>query len=425
MSVNGAAVTALTFIAPTGPAGPIDSFDGPSFDPVWTTVGADAVIDTGRARLALVDTYTGVLLTGHDFSLSGKSAFVQVTIDTVADPPVDQVDVAFFLRQDLSTIGFVVYADILYIWGTAAGNFELPYDPVAHAWWRVAETAGTLSWDASPDGSTWATITTDDSPPDLTGFRVELQTGRASTSGGPYYAWFDNLNVNLVVAATALTFTAPALGTRTVPGSAATALSFTAPAVGTVTAEEVTGVAATALTFAAPAAGARSTFAAAAATLTFAAPATGTRTVAGAAATAPTFDAPAAATRAVSGAATTTLAFAAPAFGTVTAEEVTGAASTALTFAGPASGTRTVPGAATTALTFAAPAVGTRAVAGAATTALTFTAPASGTGTVLAAAATVLTFAAPATGRGGVVHARATSARRPDTTTSSRRKATV
>ena len=43
-----------------------------------------------------------------------------------------------------------------------AGGFQLGgvdigvYDPVADAWWRLREAAGTLSFDTSPDGTTWS-----------------------------------------------------------------------------------------------------------------------------------------------------------------------------------------------------------------------------------------------------------------------------
>lgn len=33
--------------------------------------------------------------------------------------------------------------------------FEIPYDPVAHRWWRIRESSGTCYWDTSPDGTNW------------------------------------------------------------------------------------------------------------------------------------------------------------------------------------------------------------------------------------------------------------------------------
>jgi hypothetical protein len=40
--------------------------------------------------------------------------------------------------------------------GSYVVSRQIPYDPVAHQWWRIRETSGTVSWDTS-DGTTWTT----------------------------------------------------------------------------------------------------------------------------------------------------------------------------------------------------------------------------------------------------------------------------
>jgi hypothetical protein len=42
--------------------------------------------------------------------------------------------------------------------GGPAQNVSVPFDPVAHRWWQIAETGGTTRWETSPDGIVWTVI---------------------------------------------------------------------------------------------------------------------------------------------------------------------------------------------------------------------------------------------------------------------------
>ncbi|MCX5201048.1 hypothetical protein OG897_06175 [Streptomyces sp. NBC_00237] len=48
-------------------------------------------------------------------------------------------------------------------WADAGALFP-PYDAVAHAWLRLREDAGTLYWEAAPDGTTWSVLRSAPSP---------------------------------------------------------------------------------------------------------------------------------------------------------------------------------------------------------------------------------------------------------------------
>lgn len=76
-----------------------------------------------------------------------------------------------------------------------AGAATIPYDPVAHAWLRIREAAGTLFFDTSPDGITWANRHTDTSPAWVSDTDIEMQLLAHRDAGTPDFAEFDNFNI--------------------------------------------------------------------------------------------------------------------------------------------------------------------------------------------------------------------------------------
>jgi hypothetical protein len=78
---------------------------------------------------------------------------------------------------------------------------SLPYDPIAHAWLRIRESASILHWDTSPDGREWTTQHTEIAPGWTAQNNLSVQLLAHCTplvTGGPPsddYAYFDNFNV--------------------------------------------------------------------------------------------------------------------------------------------------------------------------------------------------------------------------------------
>jgi SH3-like domain-containing protein len=75
------------------------------------------------------------------------------------------------------------------------GPVLLPYDPVAHAWVRIREASGSLLWETSPDGITWATRRTAASPAWVSATDLQVQLLAHRDSGTVNFAEFDNFNV--------------------------------------------------------------------------------------------------------------------------------------------------------------------------------------------------------------------------------------
>lgn len=82
----------------------------------------------------------------------------------------------------------------------------VPYDPVAHAWLRIRESASILAWDTSPDGREWTTRHTAPAPAWTSQNNLSVQllthcsplvTGAPAPGG---YAYFDHFNITPTLA---------------------------------------------------------------------------------------------------------------------------------------------------------------------------------------------------------------------------------
>jgi hypothetical protein len=170
--------------------GPVDTFTGPSYDPVWSVSGGCAIV-SARSRHTIDTSYDGEISTGNSYALVDSQALVEVEIDVTGD----NRDVYFFVglngahRALFELVGSTLY----FVAGGSDTN--IVYDATAHRWWRIVESSGNLSFDTSPDGTTWTTRrTVIGHGMDLSVVRVLLGAGRNTAVGAPFYAYFDNLN---------------------------------------------------------------------------------------------------------------------------------------------------------------------------------------------------------------------------------------
>ncbi|HZX94189.1 MAG TPA: hypothetical protein VFE90_06705 [Myxococcales bacterium] len=93
------------------------------------------------------------------YSLIGSAAYVKVPQVVAADGAVDN---NLALVQDAANaVAWWYSAGTLTATRTTANVkttvVSVPYSASTHAWWRIRESGGTVSWDTSPDGQTWTT----------------------------------------------------------------------------------------------------------------------------------------------------------------------------------------------------------------------------------------------------------------------------
>lgn len=202
--VDAAIGDANQMVGPCASPGAIrDNFDDPAVSPMWTvdTRGGTAVEQGSR----LVVTPTGTLFAGyiskHYVDLTGAAIEVEVpqmldvTTNALAELLVE-ADVTHFVR--IGQRHGMLTATLEN--GGGPMMMTVPYDPVAHRFWKISEAAGQVHFQASPDGLAWTQILMAATPPFVTAVRIDLGvTGDVAmpTSGS---VAFDNLNTQVPVA---------------------------------------------------------------------------------------------------------------------------------------------------------------------------------------------------------------------------------
>ncbi|GAA0945971.1 hypothetical protein [Actinocorallia libanotica] len=272
-----------------------EHFSGATIDRAkWPVVSDGVTLVEGRARVASTVDYNQII-SAKSYTLQNSSVHVRVhpaaagTATTeawtqiVVRSATEGTDICFEHNALEGVIKFSARANYWEATATA-----IPYDPVAHRWWRIRASATQTFWDTSPDGVAWTNRRTVASPPWVAAENagtndVQLITHRDGGAAG--YAEFDNVNHSPVAyggaTATFVGLTATAAGKREVRGSASPTFGgLSASAIGTRTA---TGQASASWSTTASTSGQRTVLGSASTAPSFAASASGTRETAGSA----------------------------------------------------------------------------------------------------------------------------------------------
>lgn len=184
-----------------------DDFDSPTVDTVkWPDnyhEGGGTLPDqpAGRARVpcdtnfaayasgsiyTLADSYAHVQVEPPSVGGATGSVFCQLLIlsSTVGTQIVFEIDISTNLLLMAVQVGF-----------TDESPATLPYDPVQHGWLRVREADGTLYWETSSDGRSWAVRHSETSPAWVADTNLQTQLLAFRENGTPDYAYFDNFNI--------------------------------------------------------------------------------------------------------------------------------------------------------------------------------------------------------------------------------------
>jgi hypothetical protein len=152
---------------------------------------AGCSVVSGRSRQTIDTAYDGEITTGFSYTFDEGQILAEVEIDATGD----NRDVYLYVGKSgaAKAVVNVVGSTIYFV--TDGTDSSLTYDATAHRWWRMTETAGDIIFATSPDGTTWTTRRTATAHGmDMTSVRVLLGAGRNTAVGGPFYAYFDNLN---------------------------------------------------------------------------------------------------------------------------------------------------------------------------------------------------------------------------------------
>ncbi|GAA2929827.1 hypothetical protein [Streptomyces enissocaesilis] len=179
----------------------VDGFDDGVVDPVLWPQSYGSPVEVGGRALIPCTTGYAAYKSGASYSLLWSRVAARVVPPAATGAttaacsllvltPTTGTDAGFLVDPAQNAMGLylrVGYAD--------PGALFPIYDPVAHAWLRLREDAGTLYWETSPDGMAWTVRRTAATPawaaqPDLA---LVIEAHR--DAGPDDFAEVDSLNV--------------------------------------------------------------------------------------------------------------------------------------------------------------------------------------------------------------------------------------
>ena len=186
-----------------------DDFATDDLSALWGNSFGGVTVSGGEAVLPCNADFSGLQST-IAYDLTGSFAFTQITPDIG-----DGSQTMLLLSPDFTNgylIGYIS-GDLVAqtaTGGTATTLSSIPYDPVNHAWLRISEAAGTITYATSPDGLTWTTQATSGEPEPVGELFAIIFTDTTGPAGTSFVASF-----NVTPAPTAAVFPLAPLDLRT------------------------------------------------------------------------------------------------------------------------------------------------------------------------------------------------------------------
>ena len=177
--------------------GLVDDFNGGMNAALWETIADPnvGVSQPGRLEIALAPNQAGTAYGGY--GTQGTRDFrehcVYVTFVTVPTASSDMT-IEFVTSTSL---GFNVRDGQLVVYyndGDYKPITSVTYDPVAHHVLRLRETGGSLFWETSSDGATFAGTYSEPDRIDLSSVGIRIVAGTFAAQANPGTAVFDDLD---------------------------------------------------------------------------------------------------------------------------------------------------------------------------------------------------------------------------------------
>jgi hypothetical protein len=164
----------------------------------------------GRARVPTVVGAWSAFQSGRRYSLTGSQVAVRVYPPAVGGAVTGEAYAALVVTSETEGTSLFIMVDVVagvLVMRNRAGytdpaEVSITYDPVAHAWFRLREDAGTTYFETSPDATTWTTRRSVTTPGWLAADASTIALESHRDAGTNDFAEFDDLNpppVDLVV----------------------------------------------------------------------------------------------------------------------------------------------------------------------------------------------------------------------------------
>jgi hypothetical protein len=136
----------------------VDNFSTNDLSTVWGNSGGTVAVSGGRCSIQADTAYDSWIQSTGVFSLVGSSFYAEMfpyiapSAQTGLQPTQDKSN-----GPEMYYGGGTLYAQLTQNFSSVTVG-SMAYNATNHAWWRIRESAGTIYWDASPDGSTWTNL---------------------------------------------------------------------------------------------------------------------------------------------------------------------------------------------------------------------------------------------------------------------------
>jgi uncharacterized phage protein gp47/JayE len=162
---------------------------------LWTVAGSTSIV-SNRLRITGHSTFADSLTSVAKYNFTGRRAAVKLpTVPAAASGEAWLrlvTDASNWLSIGKSGTNLVLRKRV----AGANSDTTVAYDAVNHLWLRITESAGTVLWQSSPDGSVWTTQRTVSAAlPPYTSVNVVLISGHTSGGDPDQVAEFDDLVV--------------------------------------------------------------------------------------------------------------------------------------------------------------------------------------------------------------------------------------
>ena len=153
----------LTQPAPAAKAATLaDSFLVNDLAVLWPGTAGTVTWSPGKVAVKADTSYDSLLATAAAYDLTGSAVFARISpylatssqtyLQLAVGPPAGAT--SYIAAGQAGATSFFNYV----IAGTTTYAYSAAYAAVNHAWYRVRESAGTVYFDAAPDGVTWANL---------------------------------------------------------------------------------------------------------------------------------------------------------------------------------------------------------------------------------------------------------------------------
>lgn len=163
----------------------------------WGGYGGGTTVSSGCLSIAPTSSYLGIY-SAVQYDLTSSYVMVQLVqppnIGNGSTSAAMNIQVSAGNLEEISwENGQLVFREKV---SNTNSDVSVAYDPVAHAWLRIRESAGTIYWDTSPDSLTWTNRRSKACGIGaVTSVTINLYSGYWGTEPSPGTALYDNFNL--------------------------------------------------------------------------------------------------------------------------------------------------------------------------------------------------------------------------------------